>query len=100
MVNCGDPSNDPSMRCALNANANVSISRCLSRQGRRQRGVRGGSWIDHRQVNQLDISTHVLFTVLIPYAFRLNATESAQSDAVNPSAGKDWAASWRELFFS
>lgn len=65
------------------------------------RGVgRGGTCIDHRQVNQLDISTHVLFTVLIPYAFRLNATESAQSDAVTPSAGTDWAASWRELFFS
>lgn len=85
MVNCGDPSNDPSMRCALNADANVSISRCLSRQRRRQRRGERGTCTDHRQVNQLDISTHVLFTVLIPYAFRLNATESAQSDAVTPS---------------
>lgn len=75
MVNFGDPSNDHRIE-PLNANA-ITLNQfrlslllvcvCSSScggggaDGREKRG-KSRTWTDHRQVNQLDISTHVVYS--------------------------------------
>lgn len=111
MVNFGDPSNDHRIE-PLNANAitlnqfRLSLSCCLCMQQQLCRGWQmGGSksrtWTDHRQVNQLDISTHVVYSSnSVRVSFKCHSVCGACNSSIGTGIDAYAALVWRELFLN
>lgn len=114
MVNFGDPSNDHRIE-PLNANA-ITLNQfrlsllvvcvCSSSCGgggadRREKRGKSRTWTHHRQVNQLDISTHVVYSSnSVRVSFKCHSVCGACNSSIGTGIDAYAALVWRELFLN